>query len=281
MSESRGELASALRAWRDRLSPTDAGLPRGGIRRAAGLRREELAALAGLSVDYITRLEQGRSENPSPQVLGSLARALRLSTAERDHLYRVAGVVAPSDSIVPRHVPPSVQRLLDRLSELPVGVFSLDWTLLTWNAAWAALVGDPSARRGLERNVAWRHFSGGATTIDRSREESEAFESSIVADLRMAAGRYPRDAALASLISELRQKNPSFEALWARADVAGRQSDRKTFRHPIVGAITLDCDVLTVPDSDLRIIAYSAVPGSTDAEKLELLTVAGLQSFAL
>ncbi|MET4781367.1 helix-turn-helix transcriptional regulator [Glaciihabitans sp. UYNi722] len=280
MSNSHGELAIVLRSWRDRLSPADAGLPHGGVRRAAGLRREELASLAGLSVDYIVRLEQGRSENPSPQVLTALARALRLSKFERDHLFRVAGELAPSDSLVPRHVPPSTQRLLDRMSDLPVGVFSVDWTLLSWNAAWTSLVGDPSSRRGRELNIAWRHFRTVDPLLERSAQEIAAFEASMVADLRMASGRYPQDAGLAGLISELRRDSPVFETLWGKADVAARHSDRKTFRHPTVGSLTLDCDVLTVPDSDLRIIAYSAIPASVDAEKLELVTVAGLQAFA-
>ena len=127
------ELAVILRAWRDRLAPEAAGMPRGSGRRAPGLRREELAALAGVSVDYLVRLEQGRSTSPSPQVLASIARALRLTNEERDHLYRVAGAAVPTKADVPRHLTPSIQRIVDRLGDTPAAVFSATWDLISWN----------------------------------------------------------------------------------------------------------------------------------------------------
>ena len=121
------EFAAVLRAWRDRLSPREAGLPPGTGRRAPGLRREELAALAGVSVEYLVRLEQGRARHPSPQLLGALARALRLTEDERDHLYRLGGVAVPSDGVVSQHITPGVQRMLDRLGDVPIGVHSAAW----------------------------------------------------------------------------------------------------------------------------------------------------------
>lgn len=126
------EFAEVLRAWRDRLTPREVGLAAGMGRRAPGLRREELAGLAGVSVEYLVRLEQGRSRNPSPQLLGALARALRLTDEERDHLYRVAGVAPPAPAVVPQHIGPGVQRMLDRLGDTPLGVFSASWDLLWW-----------------------------------------------------------------------------------------------------------------------------------------------------
>ena len=150
----------------DRLSPHEAGLPAGSRRRAPGLRREELATLAGVSVEYLVRLEQGRARHPSPQLLGALARALRLTDDERDHLYRLGGAAAPSDGLVSQHISPGVQRMLDRLGDVPIGVHSAAWDLLWWNPLWAALTGDPSARHGLERNVAWRHFMTASGAID-------------------------------------------------------------------------------------------------------------------
>ena len=133
---------SYIQAWRHRLQPVDAGLPAGSSRRARGLRREELASLAGISVDYLVRLEQGRATNPSTQVLAALSRALRLTNEERDHLYIVAGQAPPKRSAMTSHMPPSVQRLVDRLVDLPVAVYDPAWTLITWNAAWAGLMGE-------------------------------------------------------------------------------------------------------------------------------------------
>src|SRR5689334_9388903 len=197
------EFAAVLRAWRDRLTPQEAGLPPGTGRRAPGLRREELATLAGVSVEYLVRLEQGRARNPSPQLLGALARALRLTEAERDHLYRVAGAAPPSPGVVPQHVTPGVQRMLDRLGDVPIGVHSAAWDLLWWNPLWAALTGDPSGLRGLDRNVAWRHFTGSRGVIEFDDRHAEEFSDDLAADLREAVGRYPRDPGLSALVGRL------------------------------------------------------------------------------
>ena len=140
MSGDETSLGATIRAWRDRLAPADAGLPAGRARRAAGLRREELAELAGVSVDYVVRLEQGRAITPSAQVVSALARALRLSVQERDHLYRLAGLGLPPDDMISDHIPPGVQRVLTRLGETPVSVFTADWRLIWWNRSWAALI---------------------------------------------------------------------------------------------------------------------------------------------
>ena len=190
------ELGAALRAWRDRLAPADAGLPDHGARRAPGLRREELALLAGMSADYVTRLEQGRASAPSVQVLTALARALRLTGAEREHLFVLAGQPLPGPGIMPAHLTPGLQRLLDQLSGTPVSVYDASWTLLAWNPLWAALVGDPAGSRGRDRNVLWRYFTGSPGRVIHSPEDEPRFEASAVADLRAAAARYPRDAGL-------------------------------------------------------------------------------------
>jgi len=273
------ELAVILRAWRDRLAPEAAGMPRGSGRRAPGLRREELAALAGVSVDYLVRLEQGRSTSPSPQVLASIARALRLTNEERDHLYRVAGAAVPTKPDVPRHLTPSIQRIVDRLGDTPAAVFSATWDLISWNPLWAALQGDPSVYSEQAANVAWRVFmTNGGPVITESPEQADAFEHDIAADLRSASGRYPEDAALASLIASLLESSPRFAELWACARVATHLSSRKIITVDGIGPITLDCDVLMAPGSDLRVVVYTAEPGSTDAARLDLLRVAGLQS---
>ena len=272
------EFAEVLRAWRDRMRPEEAGLPAGPGRRAPGLRREELAALAGVSVEYIVRLEQGRALHPSPQLLGALARALRLTEEERDHLYRVGGAAVPSRGLVPRHVPAGVQRMMDRLGDVPMAVMSASWDLLRWNPLWVALTGDPAGLRPRERNIAWRHFTTGPGVIDFDAQHAEEFASDLAADLREALGRYPDDPRLAGLVRALRSASTEFERRWGEAHVARHRSSRKTATATAVGPITIDCDVLAAPGSDLRIVVYTAVPGSEDASKLDLLRVAGIQA---
>jgi transcriptional regulator with XRE-family HTH domain len=259
------ELARCLRTWRDRLTPADAGLPPGGRRRAPGLRREELARLAGLSVDYLSRLEQGRASNPSPSVLAPLARALRLSDSERAHLFRVAGAPEPSPGTIRRELTPGVQRVLDRLADVPVMVFDASWEIVAANPLARALMGEP------EGNIAWRHFTGARSRVFRAEGAAAEFEAEIVADLHEAFGRYPNDDTLQALIADLRAASPRFAELWERRPVARRTADRKTIVHPEIGELTLDCDVMSVQGSDLRIVVYTAAPGSPDAESLAQL----------
>ncbi|WP_382306092.1 helix-turn-helix transcriptional regulator [Herbiconiux sp. UC225_62] len=272
------EFASVLRAWRDRVGPADVGMPAGAGRRTTGLRREELAALAGVSVDYIVRLEQGRATHPSPQLLGALALALRLTEEERDHLYRVAGVAPPTRNVVPQHITPGVQRIVDRLGDVPMAVFTATYDILLWNPLWAALTGDPSRYVGIERNLVWRHFTSGHDGIDFDAQHEEDFASDLAAELRAAVGRYPRDASLAQLVARLRAESSEFERRWAEARVAEHRSSRKTVTGTPAGPITVDCDVLTVPGGDLRVVVYTVTPGSEDEAKLDLLRVTGLQA---
>jgi transcriptional regulator with XRE-family HTH domain len=272
------EFGQAVRRWRDRVSPETAGLPAGGQRRAAGLRREELALLAGISVDYVTRLEQSRATNPSAQVVEALARALRLSGDERTYLFRLAGLVPPGPETVPAYITPSVQRMLDRLAGIPVGIYDASWTLLMANPPYAALMGDPSGWRGNERNAVWRNFLGPGSRVRHTPHEQRAFEAAVVADLRVTAGRYPADQRLRRLLAQLRTNSERFAELWDAGVVGEQQAARKTIEHPQVGPLTLDCDVLSVAGSDLRIMIYTAEPGTQDAERLALLSVVGTQS---
>jgi transcriptional regulator with XRE-family HTH domain len=273
------EIGAALRAWRDRVSPDEVGLPSGGRRRAPGLRREELAALAGVSVDYLVRLEQGRAVNPSGQVLASLTRALRLSVPERDMLYRAAGVAPPSPGTVSRHVSAGMQRILDRLGDIPVAVYTASWEVIQTNPLWRALFGERAEPTGRDRNLVWRFFVHDRTGVLRDHEEYTRFAEGMVADLRDTAARYPSDRELATMISELRDRSSWFEELWQGYAVNRKVSERKTILSPI-GAITLDCDVMTVPDSDVRVVVYTARPGTEDADKLDLLRVTGLQTLS-
>jgi transcriptional regulator with XRE-family HTH domain len=266
------ELATALKGWRARVQPRDVGYPEG-ERRTPGLRREELAQLAGISVDYLVRLEQGRATTPSAQVVGALARALRLSRPERDVLYRAAGVAPPSPDAVSRFVSPGIQRILDRLLDTPVGVFTVSWELVLANPLWRALHGHD----GGERNLARRQFLGGTSAMVRTAEEDAAFESELVADLHSAVSIYPSDRDLAELVRDLHAGSPRFARLWDHFEVIPRVWERKTLDSPTVGLVTVDCDILTTADSDLRIVVYTAAPGSADADKLDLLRVAGVQ----
>jgi len=269
---SGSELAGALRAWRERLTPERAGLPGGGDRRVPGLRREELALLAGVSVDYLVRLEQGRASNPSPSVTAALASALRLSTAERGLLHQMAGLAPPSSGPVPTRIPRGVRVMIDRMADTPLAVFTAAWDPVHWNPLWAALLGDPSTRDGRARNLVWRQFSGALARVvihDAGREE--AHERELVADLRRASEKYPDDRAVAELISALHGSSPRFQQLWERFESIPASSAQKTILHPEAGRLTLDCDVLTLDGSDLRIVLYSAVSGSDADRRLEQL----------
>lgn len=217
--------------------------------------------LAGVSVDYLDRLEQGRATNPSAGVLSALAAALRLSDVERDHLFRAAGLTEPGTA--PRQVPPGVARMVDRWTDIPAGVFTAGWSLAYWNAAWAALFGGPFT--GL--NLAWAQFTFGLPTVVFEPDEQDRFESALCSDLRVAVTRYPHDPELAELVAGLREQSPRFAALWTAGTVTEHTSDTKLLRHPVVGELRLDCDVLAVPGG-LHLVAYSAAPDTPDARRL-------------
>ncbi|MCD2187415.1 helix-turn-helix transcriptional regulator [Actinomycetospora soli] len=274
------EFGRTLRRWRDRVEPATVGLPSGQRRRAAGLRREELAAIAGISADYLTRLEQGRATSPSAQVVEALARALRVSDAERDLLFGLAGHATPGRDVVPARITRSVQRLLDRLEHTPVAVFDAALTLLVANAPYDALMGDTTTWQGPERNVLWRHFVGPGGRVAYTSEGEEAFEETVVATLRLTASRYPADRSLRQLVDQLTARSPRFAQLWDAdlPDPMAESSKRKTIEHPAVGPVTLDCDTLVVATDDVRIMVYTADPGTADAERLELAVVLGTQA---
>jgi transcriptional regulator with XRE-family HTH domain len=279
MTVAQEELAGCLRSWRERLSPAEAGLPAGRGRRTPGLRREEVAGLAGVSLDYLARLEQGRAHGPSPSVLASLARALRLSDDERAHLFRLAGHIEPGPGTINRHVTSSLQRLLDRLTDVPVMVVDVAGEIVAANPLANALIGDLSSATRRERTISWRHFSGIPSRLERTPEEQAEAEEAMAADLREALGRFPDDQYLNELIADLRELSPRFAEVWEQRPVTRTPSRRKRFNHPEIGALTLDCDALAVQGSDLSVIVYTAPAGSPDAEALALLGAIGLQSF--
>ena len=280
----RSELGATLRAWRERLTPADVGLPSGVRRRTPGLRREEVAQLAGVSVDYLNRLEQGRGAHPSDAVLGALARALRLSAFEHDHLFHLAGSTPPGPGRIQSAVRPSVLRLMDRFTDLPALLLDAKKDIVAWNALATALLGDFSALPPAERNVAWQRFvaprspaRAGSRVAAWEPAERERLDRALVSDLRAAAARYPDDPGLLRLVRELRARSTEFAQLWELRELNERHSDRKRVHHPDLGDIELDCDTLLVHGDDQVLLVYSAAPGTPEAEALELLRVLGLQ----
>jgi hypothetical protein len=212
-------------------------------------------------------------------VLGSLARALRLSDAERDHLFRLAGGAPPQPGRISDTVRPSVLRLLDRFVDLPAMLLNARADVLAWNPMAAALLGDFSALPPARRNILWQRFAGavpGRLVADGA--ERERLDRAAVAELRAAAGRYPDDPALHRMIRELRTRSPEFASLWEQRPVEPRHTDRKRFAHPQLGVLELDCDALTVPGEDQTLVVYSAAPGTPEAEALALLRVLGVEA---
>jgi transcriptional regulator with XRE-family HTH domain len=269
------DLGSCLRSWRDRLDPADVGLSVGPRRRAPGLRRQELAMLAGISVEYLARLEQGRTSSPSPSVLTPLARALRLSTDEHDHLFRLARQAPPTATTAGRHVTPSVHRIIDRLGDTALLAIDVAWDVVLANPLATALLGADATRPGV--NLLRRHFSSTPTRVVHTAAQNRAFETGAVADLRTAMVRFPDDERLHGLVDELRSSSEAFAERWESPDLTVHASAGKTVRHPEVGEITLDCDTLAVTDSTLRLVVYTAVPRTRDAQSLELLATIGSQ----
>jgi transcriptional regulator with XRE-family HTH domain len=261
-----GALGAALRRLRERTEPAAVGLPAGGRRRARGLRREELAELAGVSADYVRRLEQGRS-HPSADVVNAIARALRVERAEYERLCSLAGHAA-ADGRVPGEVGAGAVRLLERLGGTAVCLCDAAWNVVAWNGAWAALrCGEPTGN-AWDGNVAWRTFGGAPGRVARTAERAAGFETMLAARLRTASLRYPADASLAALVDELRGTSRTFETLWHTAGAAAPREDRAVLSHPDVGDVTLDCDLLAVPDGDLLAMIFTAGPGSADAARL-------------
>jgi hypothetical protein len=203
-----------------------------------------------------------------------------LSTAERDHLYRLAQLMPPADGVISDHLPPGVQRVLARLGDVAVAVFAADWQLVWWNRGWAALLGDPSTAPPQLRNFARDRFpvDEGPARLAMwpvTETDRDTTDAAVVSDLRRATGRYPKDQRLAALIRGLKAGNERFAELWATGQVAAHREDHKRIDHPSVGSVTVDCDVLTDGDSDLKIVIMTAAPGTEDETKLRLAIVAG------
>ncbi|WP_141583066.1 helix-turn-helix transcriptional regulator [Actinomadura sp. WMMA1423] len=277
----RQELAAFLRSRRARIRPADVGLPAGARRRTPGLRREEIAQLAGMSVDYYIRLEQGRGPRPSRQILAALARALRLSGDERGHLFHLAGEAPEPPAAPSQDVPPGILHLLERLDDTPAYVLNARHDILAWNALAAALMTDFAAMEPRDRNVVRWLFTGPAIARFGSDGYVEQLARESVADLRAAAGRYPGDPGIAALVAEVSARSPLFARLWDEGEVGIRRGSRKLMTHPVVGELDMHCDVLYVPERDQRVVLYTVTPGTPSAEAMKLLRVVGARGLGV
>lgn len=276
----RSGLAAFLRARREALQPQDVGLLPGARRRAPGLRREEVAQLTGMSADYYTRLEQARGPQPSPQMLQALARALRLTSDERDYLFRMAGHAAPGRFDAEAHVAPALLRMLDQLADTPALVLSGLGETLVANRPAMALFGDHTTRVGWERSDAYRWFTDPAAREVYPERDRARHSRSLVANLRVAYGAMGARSRAGELVEVLAAESDEFAELWRQQVVARRYEDRKTLIHPVIGRIEVDCQVLFVEDQAQSLLVLSAPPRTGDAEKLRLLSVLGSQRFA-
>src|SRR4051812_31095518 len=252
----REELARSLRARRGGLRPADVGLPGIGRRRTPGLRREEVAQLAGMSVDYYARLEQARGPRPSRQMLGALARALRLTADERDHLFHLSGEEPPAPGGGSGHIRPRLLLILDRLHDPPAQVVSDYGEVLAQTPMAAALYGDVTARPPEMRNIVRRMFTDPGARGLFPAEDHERLLRDHVANLRAVLAARPDDPRPAALVAELLSRSEEFARLWDDHQVAVRRSDTKRMLHPVVGPLELDCEVLLSAGHDQRLLVY-------------------------
>jgi transcriptional regulator with XRE-family HTH domain len=263
------DLARFLRARRESLRPADVGLSADRRRRTPGLRREEVAELAHMSVDYYARLEQARGPCPSPRILDALTGALRLGPCERTHLFTLAGAGPAPPADPARRVRPHVASLLDRIPGTAAIVTDASYDVIAWNPLARALLGGGFSG---QPNLARRRFLGLDDMYDVSN--AEEFGHIVVARLRRAAARYPHDEALTRLLAELRAGSEEFVQIWEDNPVHAPGHRTKVVDHPAAGRLRLNCDVLTVPDDDQEVVFITADPGTSHARALRHLAAA-------
>ena len=271
----RTELADFLRRTRGRLHPADVGLPEGPRRRTPGLRREEVAQLSGMSVDYYMRLEQARSPQPSTQMLSALARALRLTDDGRDHLYLLAGHRPPAGPVAGEEIRPALRFLLEQMRDTPLQITSDLGDLLAQNAAAEALFGCACSLEGPERNLVWAWFTRTRTREAHPADQWDAASRCHVGDLRAAVARRGGDAASTALVKRLLAHSEEFAELWEQHEVRVRRGAVLRLRHPETGTIELAAETLLTPAEDQRVLIFTPLPGSADAQALTRLRALG------
>jgi transcriptional regulator with XRE-family HTH domain len=276
----RAALAAFLRHRREALRPGDVGLPAGARRRARGLRREEVAALAVMSVDYYTRLEQQRGPQPSEQMLAALARALRLTGSERDYLFQTAGHNPPASVAAAAHAAPALLRVLDRLSDTPALILSSLGETLVQNRMAEALFGDKSGCTGLARSEIYRWFTDPAERLHYPEDDRDRQSRAQVAGLRAAYSTMGPNSQAGELVRALQKASPEFAGLWERHEVAKRFAEHKILLHPQLGPIEVDCQALFTEDRSQALLVLTAPPGTEGYEKLQLVAALGQERFA-
>ena len=276
----RAGLADFLRKRRELLQPEDVGLPPGARRRTAGLRREEVAALAEMSTDYYSRLERQRGPQPSEQMAAALARALRLTLDERDHLFLLAGHNTPRRTMRGDHVSPGMMRILDRLEDTPAQVMSaLGETLIQTRLA-VALVGDETHYTGHARSVVYRWYTDPAARRLYPQEHHALHGRTFTSQLRATVTREGPGSRAAELAETLLERSAEFAACWNEHEIGlSLTEQRKRMVHPELGPMDLDCQVLLDPDQSQSLLVYTAPPGTESYQKLRLLGVIGAQRF--
>ena len=273
----RAQLADFLRTRREALQPEDVGLPRGARRRTGGLRREEVAALCGMSADYYSRIEQQRGPHPSEQMLAAIARGLHLSMDERDHLFRIGGHAAPQRVHRADHINPGMMRILDRMADTPAQVMSSLGETLRQTRPGIALLGDDSRWTGMARCMVYRWFTEPAARLIYPEEDHRLHGRVFTAQLRMVYTREGKGSRAAAVVDALLASSPDFATIWAEHDVSTLYRDRKRITHPELELIELHCQTLVDPDQSQTLLVFTAVPGTEDYEKLQLLSVLGDQ----
>lgn len=271
------QLADFLRRRREALQPEDVGLSRGPRRRAEGLRREEVAALSDMSVDYYSRLEQSRGPQPSEQMLAAIARGLRLSMDERDHLFRLGGHNAPVRALRSEHISPGLMRVLDRLQDTPAMVMSeLGETLLQTGPS-RAIFGDETRLTGMARSVVYRWFTDPTSREVYPAEDHPMHSRNFTADARTAYAKFGPSSRIGAIVAALQQESPEFVELWAAHEVNSVHSYEKRLQNAEVGVMTLQCQLLHDLEQGQSLLVFTATPGTESYEKLQLLSVIGTQ----
>jgi transcriptional regulator with XRE-family HTH domain len=273
----RAQLADFLRKRRDALRPADVGLTGGPHRRTEGLRREEVAALCGMSVDYLARLEQQRGPQPSDQMLAAIARGLRLTQDERDHLFQLAGRNAPQRALRADHVNPGIMRVLDRLYDTPAQVVTGLGEALVQNQTATALLGNTSQFTGKQRSLIYRWFTDVDARRIYPREDHEMHSRAFASDLRTMVSREGNASRAAAMVRELVDVSSEFERVWEAHEVGLVRSDLKRIVHPELGVLQLHCQMLFDFDQSQALLVFTATPGSESYERLQLLSVIGEQ----
>lgn len=274
------ELAEFLRIRREALQPEDVGLPRGPRRRVRGLRREEAAELSGMSTDYYARLERGTGPQPSEQMAAAISRGLRLSLAERDHLFLLAGHGTPRRVLRGDHVSPGLMRIIDRLHDTPAQIMGALGETLVQTPLATALLGEQTHYTGPARSNVYRWFTDPSSRLIYPASDHPANGRVFTAQLRRVATRHGPRGQAATLARRLLVESEEFTAIWKDHQVGLTFTAEKRLINPEVGELTVHCQILLDPDQEHSLLTFTATPGTESYEKLQLLAIVGNQRLA-